>query len=281
MKIELDDTRIKIDENVCCNIRLSKKEVEVEGKFPYNFIIKFSFNGYKILQDGIEVGKGKGFNIIYKSNLVKPNINNEKASLDLINGKEINFIDGNGMIIGKIKFDNGKLIGNFDSNYVIYGVIYLSYLSYAMNKTINAYKSGAAIDKPLISLRISSSYVKISLLIFIALFASVVFISSFSVVLAYILALFLLLVPVIARSISINEYINFYNDYFEIYKKPQYNKNIIYYSDVKEIKPKKKGFIITLNKPIFNKDFIYIPYDPKIEENKNLSNYIQEKMKNH
>ena len=280
MRIELDGSKIKINENVCCDIKLSKKEIKVEGKFPYNVIIKLGYNGYRIIQDNIEVGRGKGFNVIYKGNSVKPNVSKEQVSLNLINGKEINFIDSNNMIIGKLKFDNGKLIEDFDADYAIFGIIYMSYLFGVMNKTINAYRSGEGLNKPLVSLRISSSYIKISLLIFVLLLISIVFISSFSVLLAYIISLFLLLVPIIARAASANEYINFYDDHLEIYKRPSYNKTIIFYSDVKEIKPRKRGFIMSLNKRILNKDLIYIPYDPKIEGNKNLSNFIQEKISN-
>ncbi|AFZ70071.1 hypothetical protein Calag_0291 [Caldisphaera lagunensis DSM 15908] len=276
MKIELKDSKIFIDEKECCKINIEEKEINVIGNPEYNFVIKLGFRGYKIYQDNILVGKGKGLILSYKSETLKPDKKSELLTLDLMYGNDIVILDKYNSSVGTLRLDNGKLIANFDFHYLTFGIIYLSYLFGAMNNTINAMPKNN-FEKPLLSIRTSKSYMKISLLLFAILFIIVVFISYFSIILAYIVALFLLMVPLISRVFSANNFINFYNDHLEIINDLSNRKLIIYYSDINEIKNYKKGFLIYLSNPILEKKEIFIQYNPKIN-NMPLSEFLRKKI---
>ncbi len=278
LNIELKDSKIFIDGRECCEITLNDKEINVYGKPEYRFLIKLGFRGYKVYQDNILVGKGKGLILTYNYETLKPIKKSELLALDLMYGNEITILNKYNSYVGTIKFNDGNLIANFNSYYLAFGIIYLAYLFGVMKNTINMMsKEKKNLEKPIVSIRANKSYMKLSLLIFVVLFIIIIFTSYLSVILAYILALFLVMVPLLARILSANNFINFYNDYLEIYNNFSYKKLIIYYSDIKEIKNYKKGFLMYLSNPILEKKEIYIPYNPKIN-NKSLSDYLREKI---
>jgi hypothetical protein len=289
LRFELKGTEIYEDNSKCCDIEYTKKEIIVNGKYPYQFTIKPGFSGYKIFQNNKNIGKGKGFELNLISFTLKPELKSDQIMNILLSGKEIRIMDQNNFIIGYIKFENNTFTSSFSSPYDIAGVIYLAYLSATMHRSLETInREGKVPERPIATVIGNGRSNIVNTLIMILPILIAIFIAPYSVLTSYIFLFLAFILDAFFMGIRRNvSYIAFYNDHMDVINsgRKKASKISISYSDIKNIeigKNKKSKVIIILSKPILgsnDKDnTIILRKDPYVDNNTKLSEFLKNKI---
>ncbi|MEB2793208.1 MAG: hypothetical protein G5Z42_02295 [Caldisphaeraceae archaeon] len=285
MKFELRDSSIFEGDSKCCDIEtVSKKEIRVKGKIPYNFSIKFTFSGYKIMENGRQIGRGKGLEVYLQTFSLKPEINKESIPNVLLSGKEVAIVDQNRYRVGYIGFKNNILVASVSSPYALGGVIYLAYLYVSLSRTLRYIENEGKLPQRPLAVVSSSKNRRISFYILVIFVLMAIFMASYSIIVSYVLLLLGFASDFLVRFFRKGGYyLAFYEDHLDLItlsKKAQ-TKIEVQYKEIKEVKKLKKGFIINLINPISEDNRvknILVNRNPIVNKNLRLSNYLEERI---